>query len=947
MRYLLLCLLFSSALCSGQEPFTKDYFVNETANPVKVNALVQDKVGYIWIGTDEGLYKYNGQAFLKVADAFHRPITALYTSGNNLWVGCSDGSIGILDRGRIKTVKVYRGLSNAITSLYASNYIMLAGTEGQGLFLVINNLAQIIDTTTGISDNYIYTAALLSYSHILTGTDKGLNEIKLEQNKTLVHTITQAQGLPDNIVRVIKHIPHTTQTWIGTQDGGICIYNTHTHHIDSVCTGNAWKWGQVNDILSLTQEHAWVATEEGYLVDVYHNAQANKLIPYHHPGKVFRKLMVDRAGNIWCATNTGLTMMTSEYLYHIPLRAPYYLPDVTAMGWENNKLLVALKSTLYTIPLNDTIPTLQKTFALGATITSMYKDADNTYWIGTWGKGLYYKTSNSTTLHQVTGISYLNNESILSITGIGKRVWVAGLNGVEELGITSDKIALIKHHDKKEGIGSDYVYQLYPDTKGNIWMATDGAGVCMYNGQQYLHWDSFFSKNNKVAYSITEDAQGNMWAGTLYKDLYRYQGERWQNLRRQETQYVDINISTVSANATGQVLSVYQRCIDEWYPKSGYYRHYNSAMGIGLDSTSNVLNCTTKDSVGNVYLPYQHGILIMKNQYVHYNIRPDVHITAISIYLKPVNDGRNKFAYDENHVTFSFEGINYINTERLNYRYKLEGFNNAWVVTRDASVTFPQLPSGQYKFRVQISLNPGFNNASEDVFDFVITPPFFKTWWFYLICLIVIGGLIYLYIKLREQRLKNLSLLQQERMMYEYEQLNNQVNPHFLFNSLNTLTSLIEDNKEMALDYTINLSDLYRNMLAYRSKDVILLKEECEILNNYIHIQKSRFGNALSVAINIPENLMNTKKIVPMALQLLVENALKHNIVSMAMPLHIDITADEYTITIRNTYQLKISKEKGTGIGLNNIRKRYDLLTNKPVFYGPNDTEFIVTLPLL
>jgi len=480
-----------------------------------------------------------------------------------------------------------------------------------------------------------------------------------------------------------------------------------------------------------------------------------------------------------------------------------------------------------------------------------------------------------------------------------------------------------------------------------MWMATDGAGVCMYDGAEYHHWNSSFGQGSKVAYSITEDVFGDMWAATMNKDLFHFHNNKWENLRLPETQYPDINISTVVANEAGQVISVYQRCIDEWYPASQYFRHFNSALGIGIDSTSNALNCVAKDGEGDIYLPYQHGIAKFRNQSEQYDIRPSVHITNPTVYSKPVLNDKHEFDYDENYIGFTFDGISYANHERLNYRYMLQGYNDDWVYTNDASASFPKLSPGKYNFRIQVSLNPAFEHPNEDDYSFNIAAPFWKTNLFYGLMTIVVLLIVYLYIKIREQRLKSISQLQQERMVFEYEHLKSQVNPHFLFNSLYALSILIEEKQDSALKYTVHLADLYRNMLTHSKQDLIPLKEEIEILNNYIHIQQTRFGDALKVIIEIPDEVMERKKIVPLAIQLLVENAIKHNVVSMSQPLIIYITAVNDEIIVRNRMQPKMSREKGAGIGLINIKQRYGLLTKRLVTFGVYENQFIVQLPLL
>ncbi len=641
-------------------------------------------------------------------------------------------------------------------------------------------------------------------------------------------------------------------------------------------------------------------------------------------------------------------MMTGEYLSFIRLGAPFSLQEATAMIWNNDILSIALEKELYHVSLKDSIPHLEHTYTARAKITSLYNDKYGRLWVGTLGDGLYYQ-ENKSPFVKVTDIEDINNDgNILTITGSGNTLWVAGLKGVEELSLpVTGKVTLLKHHGKNTGIGSDYVYQLYPDHSGNMWMATDGAGICMYDGKTYHHWDSAFGANSKVAYSVAEDMFGDIWAGTMYKDLFRYHNDKWENLRRQETQFTDINISTVMANATGQVISVYQKCIDEWYPKSHYFRHFNSALGIGIDSTSNVLNCAAKDKYGAIFVPFQQGVLVFRNQQGTYDIRPNVHIANPTVFSKPVLPGKQRFDYDENYLGFTFDGIGYVNHERLNYRYTLEGYNDDWIYTSDASVSFPKLPSGNYTFRVQVSLNPAFEHPNEDRYAFSIATPFWKTNWFYLTMAALAALIGYLYVKLREKRLNRISQLQQERMLFEYEHLKSQVNPHFLFNSLYALAILIEEKKENALSYTVHLADLYRNMLSSGRKDLMSLREELEILVNYISIQQTRFGDAIRVNIDISEDIKDTKNIVPLALQLLVENAIKHNVVSVATPLTISIKASKDEITIRNVIQPKISREKGEGIGLVNIKKRYALLTKKPITYGIFGNEYIVTIPLL
>lgn len=934
----------------AQKPFVRDFSLGESNVAVKVNALKQDAAGYIWLGTDKGLLRFNGRDFVNIQDSVHLPVTAIAVAGERVWVGYNNGKMGLVSDRNVKLLAIDNGPVSPITSLQViSDCLFVIGTEEQGIFAVLNNVAIQYSLVQGLSDNFVYDLSLVGKDRLLVATDNGINDLFLTAGKVSVTNYTTRHGLPDNIISALKKIPGTNLFLIGTQEKGVVIFDdAHKQVLPILSDGEEWTYGQVNDMLPMPGYRAWVATESGYLLEIKMNNGTAKVRAYHYSGKSLKKLLCDKAGNIWCATSKGLMMVTSEYLEDIKLPAPYNLRSTTAMVWDDSVLLVALKKELYMVRFRHSTPSMEQIFSANANITSLFIDRENRLWIGTFGDGLYYEQNGNTAIRP-DGIQELAADaSILSISGTKDRIWLATLKGVEELSYpVGETISEVKHHGKSTGIGSDYVYQLYPDSKGNMWMATDGAGVCMYDGASYHHWDTVFAEGSKVVYSIAEDRSGDIWAAAMLKDLFHFKNGEWKNHRLPETQYPDVNISTVMANASGQVVSVYQRCVDEWYPASRYFRHYNSALGIGLDSTSNVLNCAAKDNSGNIYLPYQQGIMMLKNKHVAFSIEPNVRISPPAIYSKVVTENKYAFAHDENYVGFSFDGICYANYERLNYRYMLEGYNDNWIYTNDAAVSFPRLSPGHYRFRVQVSLNPAFEHPSEDSYYFSIATPFWKTNVFYILLVLLSFSAVYAYIKLREKRLKNISRLQQEKMMFEYEHLKSQVNPHFLFNSLYALSILIEENKDTAVDYTVHLADLYRNMLTHSKKDLIPLAEEFEILHNYIHIQQTRFSDALVVRIDVSDDLMNTKRIVPLAMQLLVENAIKHNVVSVAHPLVIIISATPEEIAVRNMIQPKMSQEKGAGIGLINIKQRYSLLTKRDVLYGVYENEFIVRLPLL
>ncbi len=186
--------------------------------------------------------------------------------------------------------------------------------------------------------------------------------------------------------------------------------------------------------------------------------------------------------------------------------------------------------------------------------------------------------------------------------------------------------------------------------------------------------------------------------------------------------------------------------------------------------------------------------------------------------------------------------------------------------------------------------------------------------------------------------------LEKDNIEAKYETLKTQINPHFLFNSLNSLITLVDDNEE-AVEYIQNLSEFLRYMLKSRDRELVLVREEVEIAKKYLDIQKSRFKENLKIEMDIPESAYHYS-LPPLVLQMLIENSLKHNVISKDKPLDIKIRYEHETIYIENNLQ-KRANGQSTGHGLNNIVERYKFFTSRAVKITETHRIFKVEIPLL
>lgn len=188
--------------------------------------------------------------------------------------------------------------------------------------------------------------------------------------------------------------------------------------------------------------------------------------------------------------------------------------------------------------------------------------------------------------------------------------------------------------------------------------------------------------------------------------------------------------------------------------------------------------------------------------------------------------------------------------------------------------------------------------------------------------------------------------LKSEKLAAQYQGLKNQLNPHFLFNSLNALSNLVYEDADRSAAFIQKLSKIYRYVLEVQNEELVTLKREVEFARNYLDLQKIRFEDSLQFSIETQDE--NNNWIPPLSLQLLLENAIKHNVASKANPLVIHIIQKGDEMWISNNFQAKnATEEPSTGIGLKNIEQRYQVLSNKKPQVITSEKEFLVTLPLL
>ncbi|GET21547.1 histidine kinase [Prolixibacter denitrificans] len=206
------------------------------------------------------------------------------------------------------------------------------------------------------------------------------------------------------------------------------------------------------------------------------------------------------------------------------------------------------------------------------------------------------------------------------------------------------------------------------------------------------------------------------------------------------------------------------------------------------------------------------------------------------------------------------------------------------------------------------------------------------------------GTLIFFYVQWNDA-MKREQQLREENLIFQNQTLKNQVNPHFLFNSLNTLSSLVNTNPELAEQFTGKLAQIYRYILENNAKDSVMLNDELNFVQDYFYLHKIRDEDKINLTIDIPDT--NGYQILPVSLQLLIENALKHNMATRENPLEIELQIEDNSIVVSNNLQPMATLPQSVGTGLKNLAERIRLSTGKELIVENNRKTFTVKIPLL
>lgn len=522
-------------------------------------------------------------------------------------------------------------------------------------------------------------------------------------------------------------------------------------------------------------------------------------------------------------------------------------------------------------------------------------------------------------------------------------------------------VVSIKHGAEKleDGQKPDINY-LVQKQSNKMWMTAGGWWIASLNETNKMELVNLIrdevKEQNGYFSSLEIDKDGNVWAVNTGVGLYRYTPSSKTVKYWNETDGLIIdNIYKAIADDYGQIWCVSYNKFSVFTPKAETF--YNFSLPLSENNPSYVSSSALLAD-GNIITNINNDIIEFFPERLNY--KPNIKKPLISV----INiAGQDKLLTtetelhlepEENSLAIKFGLLTDHEIFPYSLEYMLEGFDKKWIVASAVDeAVYNNLPPGSYTFRLIAKSKNKSWQSEERVLQILIRAPFYKTSWFFVLLVVLISSFLYWLYRFRIGKQKQVhelqskaQLLEKEKALVMYEGLKQQLNPHFLFNSLTSLNSLIDADPKIASVFLDDLSKTYRYILKSRDNETVSLGDEIKFAQNYIRLQQTRFEKGFQVNINISEEYYH-RKIVPVTLQNLIENAIKHNIIDEENPLVVKIFVEDDYLLVQNNLQRKNFVETSNKQGLSNLQSLYHYLNNRPVEIKEAGNLFTVKIPLL
>lgn len=878
--FILFITIFCLSSYAQQYSFLR-YGVKEGLAQSQVTDISQDNLGYLWIGTQSGLSKFNGNEFENFSiddgladNTIHKLLFDSIT--NTLWIATPEG---LTEYKNNTFVSYYFDQKIKVNDLIIfKDSIFIASNQGVLTFKNGN-------FKTYSSSHNIRQIGITKSDRLICATNIGL--FYFDNSKLIQHT--------DSLINELNYSGvHINEDFLilSTHGMGIFKYNTQQKSIYNYPIKDSdWRGVSVyGDVVWGVSKYGLTQIENDSVVTYYseHNG-----LPLNSIKTVYK----DKENNIWVGTyGKGLLKYSGKSIM-----------SYTIKDGLSSDIVMTISEGIFN---EFTFGTYNKG------ITVLNKDNIKTY---TSATGLNYN-SIWTIKHSKNGVAWIGSSRGVNVMENGKITTLSKINGkIRSIYISNNNII---YFGGKTGLwlkSNDTIVQILNDKKydiNKIICSKDKLFLATKNGLYWQYLNQLDHEFNQIetieenCNSVAIDAYGNIWVGTINGLFIQSPDNKLIEYKLEESNFKSKNIlGLIKDSKNNMWLStangVYQLASENPFNGQLQEFHFSDAEGV-VDLESN-LNAIFEDSEGKIWVGTSSALLRINpklNSKLFSFSKPKLSIKSIKLFQEKFNYSNYSSSFDsltlvpnqltlpfnKNHLTFSFIGINLKNPLHVKYSYRLLGAEEDWSpLLNNTSATYSFISPGEYQFQLKAT-NNGIDWTEIKTIDIIISPPFWKTWWFISLLLIGLSALIYLVFQVRiksiKQKKDNEQLKFKNRLReLEQQSLSASMNRHFIFNSLNSIQYFINSSDKLSANrYLSSFAKLIRKNLDSSTSDnfIVNLQEEIDRIKLYLTLEKMRFGKKFDYTINVDENIDIEMTHVPsMILQPFVENSIIHGVLPL------------------------------------------------------------------
>ena len=896
-----------------------------------VSAVVQTRDGYLWLGTQEGLVRFDGVRFTifdtrntpALSDDWVQSLAA--TPDGSLWIGTVSGLVR-MDRGTFMPVRA-EGLDHAVVGvLHADRSGALWAASNVGVTRLSPDGARTYSECAGVPGR-VAAIGEDGRGNLWIGGSWGAARF----DGSRFEPWTVADGFPGAAWALLPD-PNGGLV-VGTGKGLAFVDGTATGFV-----GEAAGLASLS-VRALARDRdgsVWIATEGGLF--------------RYRDGRVERRtaseglssdrllaLFEDREGSLWIGTvDGGLDRVKKERIAVFTTRDGLS-DDRTWSVFEDSRGALWVGTVDGALLRRDPDGARFRTFArFDATVMAIAEDARGALWVGTRGAGLVRIEGNRITRYTVQ--DGLSGNVIVSVL-VDRRgaVWAATMAA----GVNRFENGRFTVYRARDGLGADAIFSLFEDRQGAVWIATFGGGVTRYADGKFRTFTSRDGLPHDVVMSTYQDDEGTYWFATR-GGLCRFRDGRFTTYRQREGVFHDA-AQRVLEDRRGYLWltsnsGVFRVSLAELAAAGAGPGRIPDRVTFGTAARMIPAECNgTQHGAfrardGRLWFATIKGLAMADPPHIEWNT------VAPTVVLEQVTAGGERrpasaalrFPPRTDRLEFGYTALSFRNPQAVRFRFRLEGFDRDWVdAGTRRTAYYTNLPPGRYRFRVIAANEDGLWSRGGAVADVVIERAFWQTTAFRLAVVLAAAAAAAVGYRLRVRRLEARERLRTALVEAQLDALQFQLRPHFLFNTLNSILPLIGREPDRARQMVIQLGELLRLSLRSEDTPLVPLEEELAILGTYLDIERVRFRDRLEVTLDVAPDVSGAK-VPSFLLQPLAENAIKHGLARRGGRGRIDLSArregESLVLALRDNGPGLKDDAPASGIGLANTRRRLEAL---------------------